>query len=186
MSADGSVRKQLSSKTAAQLQLYQMSVSSFGLSCQLSITSLMTSWSQWYTHPGFEWTVEISSTSGLAGFQLESTGEWLTWSLLERVKSQEQPVAIKFTPMRYRVLCFLTRLCLMCCTTLLSPAPHCKPSTTKWCEHYNEVIMKLLLHPWPMLPGSKRHLRKINENCTQRSAIRIKPILKENTVHPAL
>lgn len=186
MSADGSVRKQFISKTAAQLQLYQMSVSSFGLSCQLSITSLMTSWSQWYTHQGFEWTSEISSTSGLAGFQLECTGEWLTLSLLERVKSQEQPVAIKFTPMRYRVLCFLTRLCLMCCTTLLSPAPHCKPSTPKWCEHYNEVIMKLLLHPWPMLPGSKRHLRKINENCTQRSAIRIKPVLKENTVRPTL
>lgn len=112
----------------------------------------------------FEQTVEISSTTSLAGSQLESAGEWLTWSLLERVKSPEQPVAIKFTPMRYWVLCFLTRLCLMCCTTLLSPAPHCKSSTAKWREHYKGVIKKLLLSPWSTRPVSKRISREINEN----------------------
>lgn len=31
--------------------------------------------------------------------------------------------AIKFTPMRYWALCVLTRLCLVCCTTLLTANP---------------------------------------------------------------
>lgn len=99
---------------------------------------------------GFEQTVEISSTTSLAGFQLESSEEWLTLSLLERVKSPEQPVAIKFTPMRYWVLCFLTSLCLMCCTTLLSTAPDCSPQQASGMR-----IIKMLL--WSSCWVSDQH-----------------------------
>lgn len=155
------------------------------------ITSVKTSW-WWFSHPGFEEAVEFSSTTSLAGSQLESTGEWLTWSLLERVKSPEQPLAIKFTPMRYWVLCFLTRLCLMCCTTLLSPASHREPSTAEWHEQHKDVIiMRLLWSPWSTLPLSKRHKNK--KNCAQRWAISIiqvsettpliRPLGKKTSLH---
>ncbi len=41
----------------------------------------------------------------------------------------------------------------MCCTTLLSSAPHCKPSTAKCYEHYEDAVFKLLLSLWSTLPA---------------------------------
>lgn len=62
-------------------------------------------------------------------------------SLSERVKSRERPMAIKFTPARYGVLCFLTRRCFMCCATLLSSALHCRPSTSECCKDVLQLLV---------------------------------------------
>lgn len=62
-------------------------------------------------------------------------------------------MAIKFTPVRYGVLCFLTGRCLMCCTALLSPASRRRPSTAKRARS-QDVVTKLRL-PISLTTSSK-------------------------------
>lgn len=79
-------------------------------------------------------------------------------------------MAIKFTPVRYGVLCFLTGRCLMCCTALLSPASRRRPSSAQACAlprcRYKTPVADLINHQF------QRNSRHWFINCGFKGPIR--------------